>query len=99
MAVTLDMLRARLDVPDTVVADEEMQEILDACTVQQVQRVGMSAYGPHLDRALVRRVGREIAARGLPLGLANTEFGSTFIPAWDPILQQLEAGDLLGGFA
>jgi hypothetical protein len=99
MAVTLDRLRGDLDVPDTVVADEELQEILDSCAVQQVQRVGMSAYGPHLDRALVRRVGREIAARGLPLGLANTEFGSTFIPAWDPILQGLEAGDLLGGFA
>jgi hypothetical protein len=99
--IDLTTLRSRLDLPATVVSDEELTSILSACREVQAERVVATAGGyAALDRALVRRVGREVAARGMPLGAQATEFGSFYIPSWsDPILESLEGPWLAGGFA
>lgn len=95
----LPTLRQRLDLPVAIIGDEELDEIMAACREDQLSVIGCDPVGPSVDRALVRRVGRAVTARGMPLGTQNTEFGQAFIPAYDPILAQLEAGHLLGGFA
>ena len=99
MAVDLATLRARLDLPQSVIPDDELQEILDACVEMQYARTIALVPSASLDRALIRRVGREVSAKGMPLGAGNSEFGQTFVPWNDPILTALEADQLLGGFA
>lgn len=100
MAVDLATLRARLDLPQSVIPDDELQEILDACEEMQNARVTPPGIpSASLDRALIRRVGREVSAKNMPLGAGNSEFGQTFVPWNDPILMALEADHLLGGFA
>jgi len=99
VAVDLATLRARLDLPQTVIPDDELQEILDACIEMQAARVIALYPSASLDRALIRRVGREVSAKGMPMGAGNSEFGQTYIPWNDPILTALEADYLLGGFA
>lgn len=98
--VDLLMLRDRLDLPATIISDEELQEMLDACSIIQLEHIGVLApVNAATDRALIRRVGAEVAAKGMPLGAQNTEFGTVFVPFHDPVLQRLEAPYLLGGFA
>lgn len=99
MSVDIPKLRDRLDLPAAVVSDEELQEILDACLIQQDERCIMPMNAA-TDRALIRRVAREVAAKGMPLGAQATEYGSFYIPGWqDPIIGALEAPYLRGGFA
>jgi hypothetical protein len=99
--VDLLTLRARLDLPSSVIPDDELDEILMACQEMQAARTVpiVSGSSAALDRALIRRVGREVSAKGMPLGAGNTEFGQAFVPWNDPILIALEADHLLGGFA
>lgn len=105
MTVDLATLRDRLDLAVTVVSDEELAEILDACTEQQNAVVlrpdEVTGTGSvSLDRALIRRCAREIAAKGLPLGAQATEYGTFYLPGRsDPITQGLEVDHLRGGFA
>lgn len=106
MAVDLATLRDRLDLAVAVVSDEELAEILAACTEQQnavVLRPAVVSGTPEpasLDRALIRRCAREIAAKGLPLGAQATEYGTFYLPGRsDPITQGLEVDYLRGGFA
>jgi hypothetical protein len=88
----LDTLRAALDLPAGVLSDEQLQAILDACVeVQAAYLNPVAAESPALTQALIRRVGRAVTARGIPLGAQNTEFGTMYVPQWDPILQELEA--------
>lgn len=96
--VTLATLRDRLDLPAEVVGDAELAEMLDSC--RAVQSAYCEGFGPALDRALIRRVAREVAAKGMPLGAQATEYGTFFLPSWsDPVLAALEAPYLRGGFA
>jgi hypothetical protein len=97
--IDLDTLRVRLVLPVSVISDDELQSILDAALESQQAACDTTVRTEGLDRALIRRVGRGVAARGLPLGAQDTEYGQQFIPRWDPILQELEAPYLLGGFA
>lgn len=96
--VDLLMLRDRLDLPATIISDEELQEMLDACSIIQAHHI-LAPMNAATDRALIRRVGAEVAAKGMPLGAQNTEFGTVFVPFHDPVLQRLEAPYLRGGFA
>jgi hypothetical protein len=100
VAVDLATLRARLDLPQSVIPDDELQEILDACTLVQAQHISATTPPDAAnDRALIRRVGREVSAKGMPMGAGNSEFGQTFVPWNDPILTALEIPYLRGGFA
>jgi hypothetical protein len=97
--VDLLTLRARLDLPSSVIPDDELNEILNACQEMQAARTMPAGPSGSLDRALIRRVGREVSAKGMPMGAGNSEFGQVFVPYHDPILEGLEADYLLGGFA
>jgi hypothetical protein len=44
-------------------------------------------------------VQRDVAAKGLPLGQAQGEFGTAFVSFRDPIIEENEAPYLRGGFA
>lgn len=101
MAIDLATLRDRLDLPPSVISDEELEEVLAGCIEQQTAIVVPVEGGSvALDRALIRRVAREVAAKGMPLGAQATEYGSFYIPSWsDPIVAALEADHLKGGFA
>ena len=96
--VDLATLRERLDLPATVISDDELQEILDACFILQAEHI-QAPMNALTDRALIRRVGREVSAKGMPMGAGNSEFGQTYVPFHDPILTALEVPYLRGGFA
>lgn len=93
------MLRKRLDLPASVVSDEALADVLAACLEVQEAHCVTKVRTPALDTALIRRVGRQIASNGIPLGAQNTEFGTMYVPRTDAILTALEAPYLLGGFA
>jgi hypothetical protein len=98
----LAVVRDRLDLPASVISDDELDEIVAACAEMQAARTipPVTGISSALERALLRRVAREVAAKGMPLGAQNTEWGSFYIPGWnDPILASLEADHLAGGFA
>jgi hypothetical protein len=95
-------VRAALALPDSVITDEDLSDVLEAVRITQASVVEYPPAGtdtPDLDRALIRRVAREIAARGLPLGAQTTEYGTSYVPRHDPILNALEAPYLRGPFA
>lgn len=98
MTVDLARIRGELDVPIALLPDPALQSILDACTLSQDAACVTTTPGADLERALIRRVGREITARSIPLGSQTTEWGVTYIGR-DRILEQLEAPYLRGGFA
>lgn len=96
---TLPELRQRLQLPESVVTDDELTDILASCRDAQDADCDTTTRTEALDLALIRRVGRDVAARSLPLGSQDTEYGQAYIPRWDPILQELEAPYLRGGFS
>lgn len=91
----LDETRAylRYDVDDTS-RDSEIQNALNAEQAAQraVCRVP-AAYPADLREALLRRVARNLALRGLPLAVlqGDGEAGDTILPGRDPEVKRLEA--------
>jgi hypothetical protein len=82
----------RLDPSDTG-QDVEIQNALDAESAAQrsVCRVG-AVYPDDLREALLRRVARNLALRGLPLAVlqGDAESGDTILPGRDPEVKRLE---------
>jgi len=96
VSVTLSAARAWLQVPATSLSDAQLQQVLDAETYAQARacRVDSMYPQPNLEQALLRRVGRSVAARGVPLGLlGDAEFGPTRLPAFDAEIERLEGPD------
>ena len=92
--ITLPELRTALDLPQQTLDDTELMRIVDACVDVQKAYIRpdfQTYYPPALVQALIRRVGRQVTARGIPLGAQSTEYGTTYIPSNDPILHALEA--------
>lgn len=90
-----------LDVPAVVeylgqisATEETVGDALQAETFAQraVCRVG-AVYPPDLREALLRRVARNLALRGIPLAVlrGDAESGSTVLPGKDPEVRRLEA--------
>ena len=101
MAVDLATLRAWIQVPATVLTDPQLQQVLDAETLLQARacRVPVDPdtgapldLGPDLTQAIYRRVAREVAARGVPLGMlgADSEYGPARLARWDAEVDRLE---------
>lgn len=94
MLPTLAELRAWLNLPATALDDEALQGVLDAEAALQARRCRIPAegIGADLKQALYRRVGREVAAKGLPLGLAGveSELGPTRLSRFDAEIERLE---------
>jgi hypothetical protein len=92
-------VRAWLGTPVSVISDAQLQTILDGETVAQARAcrvpVDPLTLPDDLHEALLRRCGRAVAARGVPLGLAGGEgyeFGPTRLPAFDAEIERLEGG-------
>lgn len=88
---TLEQVRAWLQVPDTL-SDEQLQTVLDAETGAQAQLCTVDPWTAQLTQALYRRVGREVAAMALPLGVIGPdgEYGAANLPRYDVEIERLE---------
>ena len=96
MALDLAAVRGYLQVPATLLTDEDLQRMLDAATADQNARCIVpsdSEGAAALDQALLRRVQREVAARNLPLGMVGldgAEYGPSALAAYDALVEQHE---------
>ena len=94
-------VRAWIQVPASVVSDDQLTQVLEAeaaiqaaaCRVLVVNPLDVVT-GPEaaLTQALYRRVARQIAARGVPLGMlgADSEYGPARLSRWDAEVDRLE---------
>lgn len=96
----LEAIRAWLGVPATIVDDAALQQVVDAEALIQERQVtlptdavGDTYLTADLVQALYRRVGREIAAKGVPLGVlgVDAEYGPARLTSWDAEIDRLEA--------
>lgn len=99
-APTLDEVRAWCEVSANVVTDAQLQAVCDAETELQAARLApmptLATYPVEmpasLAQALLRRVARELAARGVPLGVTGAdEYGPVALPSYDSEIERLEA--------
>jgi hypothetical protein len=89
-------VRAWIQVPATVLTDEQLELVAGAEQVQQAaychwdEAAGLpdTLYQAHL-----RRVARHVAAKGVPLGLIglDAEYGTSRLVRWDAEIDRLEA--------
>lgn len=101
---SLQDARAWVKVPDTVVDNGELQQMLDAATEHVVKRcrgpvtadgipdLGSTAWPTGLRQAVLRRIQRTIASKNLPLGFldSSSEYGPARIPLYDALIEQDE---------
>jgi hypothetical protein len=92
-------IRAWLQVPAERVTDAQLQAVLDAEVAAQAIACRVptdpATLPDALHASLLRRCARQVAARGIPLGLAggeSYEFGPTRLPAFDAEIERLEGG-------
>lgn len=72
-------------------SDQAIQSALAAEQSDQATRCRVDLYNDALAEALKRRVARNLAMKGLPIGVQTNEFGSTSIGSTDPEVRRLEA--------
>lgn len=89
---SLQQVRAWIGVPPTTLDDAQLQTVLDAETGAQAQLCNVDPWVAQLTQALYRRVGREVAAMALPLGVlsADPELGGGILPRYDAEIERLE---------
>lgn len=94
---TVEQIRAWCEI-GTVVPDSLIQAVLDAELELQAARLtpGLGDYPTtmpsSLAQALMRRCARELAARGVPLGVTGAdEYGPVVLPTYDTEIERLEA--------
>jgi hypothetical protein len=98
MALDLAAIRGYLQVPATLLTDDDLTRMIAAARADQRARCvvvptddaeGVAA----LEQALLRRVQREVAARNLPLGMVGldgAEYGPSALAAYDALVEQHE---------
>lgn len=98
--VTVADVRAWAGVSPGSITDEQLQQVLDAEAAIQQRRCPPGAtwdeatgFPDALKQALYRRVARECAARGLPLGVLSdiSEMGPMQLPQYDQEISRLES--------
>lgn len=89
---TLEDVRDWIEVPETVLDDPQLQVVLDAELALQAQLCKVDPWAAPLTQAIYRRVGREVAAMALPLGVVapDSEFGGANLPRYDAEIERLE---------
>ena len=94
MPLDLETVRAYVQIPATVLSDEDLQRMLDTAVESQEARCTIPDAGsPSLDQAVLRRVQREIAAKNLPLGMVGldaSEYGPERLPYFDALVEEHE---------
>jgi hypothetical protein len=95
VSVTLPQVRDWIQTPASVLSDEQLQLLLDGEMAHQAWqcRIDPLVDQPTLDEALLRRVARAAAAKGIPLGVlgADAEGGAAMLPSYDAEISRLEA--------
>lgn len=95
---TVEQTRTYLGVGTGPLPDDQLQRIYDGCA--DVQRARCrdtdddATLPDALGQAFLRRVAREVAGKGLPLGLTgpdSTEFGPQALPFLDALIETGEA--------
>lgn len=101
----LAAVRTYIGVPATVLADEDLERIYNACDAAQQSRCnGFDVVNPlieppepvdipdALNQAFMRRIQREVAARNLPLGMVgiDAEYGAQRLPSIDVLVEDAE---------
>ena len=76
----------------TSMSDEQLTMVLAAETGNQAGACTTDPYTADLHQAVLRRVGRELAARGIPLGMTpgSAEFGPARLAQFDAEIERLE---------
>lgn len=93
---TMDEVRAWCQVAVTACSNEQLQAVMDAEDVNQTKacRVPDPANrDADLVQAFLRRVARTLAARGVPLGLTQGEYGPARLGSFDGEIERLEGFD------
>jgi hypothetical protein len=94
MPLDLATVRGYLQVPATLLSDDDLLRMFNTAKVDQAQRCTLpDGEAPALDQALLRRVQREVAARNLPLGMVGldgVEYGPAALAAYDALVEQHE---------
>jgi hypothetical protein len=101
---TLPEVRAWIGVSVASMSDEQLTVVIDAEVALQAATCDLTPavpppegtpgdYPPEMRQALYRRCARQVAARGLPLGLTDVvgEYGPARIPTYDAEIARLEA--------
>lgn len=86
-------VRDWLKVSVAAIDDAGLQAILDAETTSQARACTVDPFDADHYMALLRRCGRAVAARGVPLGLAgsaDSEFGPVRLPSFDAEIERYE---------
>jgi hypothetical protein len=93
----LTAIRAYIGVPEPVLPDDQLQQIVDSELSIQATKCRIpqdpTAYPPEAVQGLFRRVARVVAARALPLGMmgAESEFGGAArLPRYDAEIARIE---------
>ena len=89
----LEDVRGWIRVPATVLDDQQLQTVIDAESILQARLCTVSdPLTADLVQAIYRRVAREVAARGIPLGMlgADAEYGTARLGRWDAEIERLE---------
>jgi hypothetical protein len=88
-------VRAWIGVPATVLTDEQLDDVMSAERSAQSRLCNVGADDvdePDLSQALLRRIGRAVAARNLPTGLVpGSEFGLARLPLVDAEIERYES--------
>ena len=92
---TVAEVRAWVQVPASAVSDPQLDLVIAAEADLQAAGARVPCdyvVVPALQQAIYRRVGRHLAARGVPLGLigADAEYGPTRLARWDAEMERLE---------
>jgi hypothetical protein len=97
MAIDMAALRTWLGLPATAMDDEALAQVVAAEEALQDAACTFPTDGagnrpPHLIQALYRRVGREVAAKNVPLGAlgVDSEQGPSTMAKWDAEIERLE---------
>jgi hypothetical protein len=97
---TVEDARAWLGVSSSAVSDDDLAQIHAAELVIQARSLAIPVDDPEaiypepLARSLLRRIGRECAAKGIPLGFVGgeaSEFSPIMLSSWDSEVARLEA--------
>ena len=89
----IEDVRTWIQVPVTIMENDQLQKVIDAETLLQARACTTGAeLTPDLVQAIYRRVAREVAARGVPLGIlgADSEYGPTRLSQFDAEIARLE---------
>jgi len=91
----VDLVRAWIQVPATVLDDPALAQVIGSEVELQYALLTFDPDGPARDdivQALYRRVARQVAAKGVPLGVLGTdaEYGGVYLGRWDAEIARLE---------